>query len=61
MLEICLALRLISYWKRLSGDFDQYWSYHVKQEYQRNHVAKYAEGNVTPVQGRSRHVLQLVK
>lgn len=46
---------------RSSGDFDQYWSYHVKQEYQRNHVAKYAEGNVTPVQGRSRHVLQLVK
>lgn len=46
---------------RSSGDFDQYWDYHVKQEYLRNHMANYAGGNVIPVQGRSRHILQLVK
>jgi hypothetical protein len=38
---------------RSSGDFDQYWNYHVKQEYQRNHVASYADEKVMPVLGRS--------
>ena len=46
---------------RSSGDFDQYWTYHEAQEYQRNHVARYADGNVVPVQGHTRPVLRRVK
>lgn len=38
---------------RSSGGFDAYWEYHVKQEYQRNHVAQHAEDKVIPVKGRS--------
>ena len=55
--EAVMRLRAL----RSSGDFDPYWRYHVKQEYQRNHLDNYADGNVMPVQGRSRPVLQLVK
>jgi hypothetical protein len=29
-----------------SGDFDQYWEFHLQQEYQRNHTDHYAEGHV---------------
>lgn len=46
---------------RSSGDFDQYWEYHVAQEYQRNHVARYADGNVALVKGRARPALRRVK
>ena len=35
---------------RSSGDFEKYWNYHVAQEYQRNHVDHYADGDVVPVQ-----------
>ena len=45
---------------RSSGDFTAYWDYHVAQEYQRNHVARYAEGNVVSVKG-SAPALRLVK
>ena len=55
--EAVLRLRAL----RSSGDFEQYWSFHVTQEYQRNHVAQYANGNVTPVQGNSSPVLRRVK
>lgn len=55
--EAVLRLRAL----RSSGDFDQYWSYHETQEYQRNHVARYADGNVVPVQGRKRPALRRVK
>jgi hypothetical protein len=55
--EAVLRLRAL----RSSGDFEQYWSYHVAQEYQRNHVARYADGNVVQVQGHSRPALRLVK
>ena len=48
--EAVLRLRAL----RSSGDFDAYWDYHVAQEYQRNHVAHYADGNVVPVKGRMR-------
>ena len=46
---------------RSSGDFNAYWDYHVAQEYQRNHVARYADGNVVPVKGRARPALRRVK
>src|SRR5882724_7011718 len=55
--EAVLRLRAL----RSSGDFEQYWSFHVAQEYQRNHVAHYANGNVVPVQGHSHPALRLVK
>jgi hypothetical protein len=55
--ESVLALRAL----RSSGDFEQYWDYHVDQEYQRNHVEKYADGNVVPVRGRPSSKLKLVK
>jgi len=35
--------------------------HHVAQEHQRNHVALYADGNVVPVQGRTRPALRRVK
>ncbi len=55
--EAVLRLRAL----RCSGDFAEYWNYHVAQEYQRNHVALYADGNVVPVQTRGRPVLRRVK
>ena len=55
--EAVLRLRAL----RSSGDFDAYWDYHVAQEYQRNHVARYADGNVVPVKGRARPALRRVK
>lgn len=55
--EAVLRLRAL----RSSGDFADYWSYHVAQEYQRNHVALYADGNVVPVQGHTRPALRRVK
>jgi len=29
-----------------SGDFDEYWEFHLRQEYLRNHASHYADGNV---------------
>jgi hypothetical protein len=55
--EAVLRLRAL----RCSGDFEPYWSYHVAQEYQRNHVARYADGIVVPVQDHTRPVLRRVK
>jgi hypothetical protein len=55
--EAVLRLRAL----RSSGDFDEYWRYHEAQEYQRNHVTRYAEGKVTPVQGRKGPTLRRVK
>ncbi len=55
--EAVLRLRAL----RFSGDFEKYWNYHVAQEYQRNHVDHYADGDVVPVQGRSRPNLKRVK
>ena len=43
--EAVLRLRAL----RSSGDFAAYWDCHVAQEYQRNHVDHYADGNVVPV------------
>ena len=40
--EAVLRLRAL----RTNGDFDAYWEFHLDREYQRNHCAHYAEGNV---------------
>jgi hypothetical protein len=46
--EAVLRLRSL----RSSGDFDEYWTYHEAQEYQRNHVARYAGQKVPSLCGR---------
>ena len=38
--EAVLRLRSL----RVSGDFDEYWSYHEKREQERNHSSKYENG-----------------
>jgi hypothetical protein len=38
--EAVLQLRSL----RASGDFDEYWAFHLRQEYQRNHADHYAGG-----------------
>jgi len=55
--ESVLQLRAL----RSSGDFEQYWKYHFEQEYQRNYVASYADGIVTPVKRCSQPNLKIVK
>jgi hypothetical protein len=40
--EAVLRLRAL----RASGDFEAYWSFHERCEYERNHVALYADGQV---------------
>jgi hypothetical protein len=46
--EAVLRLRSL----RSSGDFDEYWTYHEQQEYQRNHVGRYAGRKVPSLCGR---------
>jgi hypothetical protein len=55
--EAVLCLRAL----RSSHDLDAYWRFHVAQEYQRNYVAQYANGDVVPVKGRSRTELRVVR
>lgn len=59
--EAVLRLRAL----RSSGDFDDYWRFHEAQEYQRNHVARYANGKVPAVkkirQGKPKPHLRIVK
>jgi hypothetical protein len=55
--EAVLRLRAL----RSSGDFDEYWPYHERQEYQRNHVARYAGGAVVLVRGRKPPPLRRIK
>jgi hypothetical protein len=40
--EAVLRLRAL----RSSGDFDEYWRFHESREYERNHTALYAGGEV---------------
>jgi hypothetical protein len=62
--EAVLQLRSL----RASGDFDEYWAFHLRQEYQRNHADHYAGGkppspppNTKPIgKARGAH-LKLVK
>ena len=55
--EAVLRLRAL----RCSGDFESYWTFHMAQEYQRNHVAHYANGELVPLPGRSPPILRRVK
>ena len=43
--EAVLKLRAL----RASGDFDAYWDFHEKREYERNHAERYAGGKPPPV------------
>lgn len=60
--EAVLRLRSL----RASGDFDEYWQFHLAQEYARQHAARYANGAVPVPQlpakeaGKGAH-LRLVK
>ena len=40
--EAILRLRSL----RASGDFDEYWEFHLRKEYERNHAARYLDGKV---------------
>jgi hypothetical protein len=46
--EAVLRLRAL----RSSGDFDEYWRFHERCEYERNHASRYQGGKVVPVRGR---------
>jgi len=43
--EAVLKLRAL----RQSGDFDEYWSYHGRQELERNHLIRYAEPELSDI------------
>jgi hypothetical protein len=45
--EAVLRLRAL----RASGDFEAYWAFHEQREYERNHVARYADGQVPQLLG----------
>lgn len=47
--EAVLRLRAL----RASGDFEEYWEYHLKQEQKRNHATHYADGRVPQVSHKS--------
>jgi hypothetical protein len=51
--EAVLRLRAI----RSSGDFDDYWHFHLAREKERNHVSRYASGEIPcPLPGKQRHL-----
>ena len=52
--EAVLRLRAL----RSSGDFDEYWPFHEKHEYERNHAARYANGKPVPTRGRHLRVIK---
>jgi len=53
--EAVLRLRAL----RSSKDFDAYWTFHEKYEYERNHQASYAEGFVPATTNKS-HLVKTV-
>ena len=55
--EAVLRLRAL----RSSHDFDAYWRFHEAQEHERNHAARYANGQVVPVRGGMRAHLRVIK
>jgi|GEM_PF-1850669 len=55
--EAVLRLRAL----RTSGDFDDYWQFHVAQEHERTHASRYADGDVSNPLPVSRSHLTLVK
>ena len=44
-----------------SGDFDDYWAFHLAKEHERNHKSRYADGEVPNPLPPSRPKLRLVK
>lgn len=55
--EAVLRLRAL----RTSGDFDDYWQFHVAKEHERTHASRYADGAVPNPLPPSRPHLQIVK
>ena len=55
--EAVLRLRSL----RTSGDFDDYWTFHLEQEHARTHRARYADGKVPAPPPRPRPTLRRVK
>jgi len=55
--EAVLRLRAV----RASGDFDEYWAFHLEQEHARNHAALYADGEVPDPQPKRRPSLRRIK
>jgi hypothetical protein len=54
--EAVLRLRAL----RASGDFDEYWHFHLAMEKSRNHVARYADGALPdPLPARKRHLRRI--
>ena len=55
--EAVLRLRAL----RASGDFDDYWAFHLAKEHERIHQSRYADGAVPDPLGARRPKLTLVK
>jgi hypothetical protein len=55
--EAVLRLRAI----RASGDFDEYWDFHLAQEHARNHQVRYADSQVPDPLPRQRRHLKRIK
>ena len=54
--EAVLRLRAV----RASGDFDEYWRFHLAQEKTRNHAARYAHAEIPdPLPARKRHLRRI--
>ena len=55
--EAVLQLRAL----RASGDFDDYWLFHLAKEHERTHASRYANGEVPDPLPRKPPQLRLVK
>jgi len=55
--EAILRLRAL----RTSGDFDEYWHFHLAREHERNHVGRYANGQIPDPLPRPKPRLRRVK
>jgi hypothetical protein len=55
--EAVLRLRAL----KTNGDFDEYWQFHERQEFLRNHASRYADGKVVPIRGPKRRSLRRIK
>jgi len=55
--EAVLRLRAL----KTSGDFDEYWRFHERREFLRNHASRYADGKVVPVRNPGRPHLKRIK
>jgi hypothetical protein len=55
--EAVLRLRAL----RASGDFDDYWTFHLAKEHERTHQSRYARGEIPDPLPPRRPTLRLVK